>query len=418
MNVSMPRGGTVPPLSLKLFQPDHNSPDPIDDSDELGRLTMRQAFEMHLLKDYAVLPPPFDKAELIKQIIEYYSHPPGQRPERRVRTDNDSTIDLFYDAIQRWEEFNPQNPTQSEFDLALMEQFRGSIEGKRSNATLNKWISHLRIILNRMGQPGNSEKSQANLGYFHRVPYLRKFAARAKQEPRPSDEEDDELAADPDDPYAFTEEQINRAYNSCRVTSWPPQKRTGVEPRIWWQVSFVFLVNYGFRCDDWLWLRRSLFNAARTRFWYCPKKTRKWNKWINLVCNDTVRAHLALLPEIHADYIFNPTKCDEQLYREWHKIMDDAQLQRRDGTPFKPHDLRRTAGQRYASKFPGTGDLLLGHGLKGSKVFGKSYAGSKLMVPVWQAIREMPQPAAFLPVTEAWLEAQRFGKSQLTMFQK
>ena len=346
---SMPGAAASGPFSLRVWTPDDQQHG--DSRDLLGRLTLRQAYEQHVL------------------------------PYLTTDKKSPGTLEAYTNALGHWERLMPTNPTLEEIDDQLLELFRSKAD--QAPTTCNKWFRHIRAILSRMGPRTHDRRTRRNQRYFFEVPFL-----------------DDLQEADPD-PIELPDSAIDAMYRECHVATWPPEKRTGVTPAKWWQTSLVYMINYGPRRDDWLWLPWSKLKLADKEFSYVAKKTGKTH---HLVANTALLAHLHDWPRL-TEHVFSPTQSHRQLYREFHRIQAAAGVTRPDGLPVGFHDLRQTAAARYHGFALGTAEMLLGHSLRGQAVTKTHYLGKQYLKPLWQAIRTIPQPASFLPVIEQYQTA-------------
>ncbi|MDB5334687.1 MAG: integrase family protein, partial [Planctomycetaceae bacterium] len=223
--------------------------------------------------------------------------------------------------------------------------------------------------------------SRAALAFYQEIPWL------------------DNLKQETPNPVHLDDEQISRLYINSQITEWPRKSRTGCEPCDWWRCAIVIMVNYGQRRSDWYNMRTNAVSFEKETVIFKAKKTGKRQI---LVLNPTVTWHLRKLNPEGREFIFSPSQTNKQLYREWHRIQSAAKVSDPEGMPFTFHSLRATAAMRYHEYFPGTAELLLGHALRReSQVTAKHYLGSAQLKPLWNAIRNIPQPSAFLEAMEA-----------------
>jgi hypothetical protein len=298
------------------------------------------------------------------------------------------TLEAYENALDHWERVMLRDPVLEDLDDGVMDEFRDAAEAdpEFEATTCNKWFRHIRAILNRMGPRMLDKRTRRNKRFFAEVPYL------------------EDLPEDEPDPVELTELQINAMYEAAGVAKWPLKERTGVDAAHWWRTSLVFLVNYGTRRHDWLWLARSGFNG-KGEFGFRAKKT---NKQHDFVLNDAFASHLELFPT-DREYVFTPTKTHKQLYREFGLIQKAAGVSRPDGHLFGFQDLRQTCAARYHDFAPGTAEIVLGHALPDPKaaVTKKYYLGKQWLKPMWRAVKTIPQPAAFRPTIEAYLARRK-----------
>lgn len=353
------------PSHIKLWSPPSGREREVEETfDLIGSLTLRQGFEQFVLPQ-----------------LKDDEHP-------------QSTIKEYYNSIEHWERLMPTEPTFAEMDDDLMTMFRRAAKACEgySPATCNKWFRHVRVILNRMGpRLSNSKKSRRNKRYFSEVPLL------------------EDLTEEDPDPVEMPEKHINAAYTACDVATWPPKSRTGCEPSTWWRTSLVYLVNYGARRTDWLWLERSGMDFDKMTFRFRARKTKKVH---HMAFNDAFLSHLELMETV-SPYVFTPSKGNKQLYQQWHKIQAAAGIARKGGEPYGFHDLRQTASSLYNDHAPGTAELLLGHSLpREARTTAINYLGSNILKPLWRATRTLKQPAAFMPVLNAYRERVEAEKAR------
>lgn len=367
----------VPTFTPRLWNPEDQCD---DEHDEMGKLTLRQCYEQHY-----------------KKLLE--------KNKRAV-----NTFKAYENALNHWERLMPRNPTLAELGDDTMDEFLGKVD--LGPSTGNKWCRHLRAILNHMGpRVARDRRSRVNKKYFVEVPFL------------------DNVEEQPPKPIRWKDSALNSLYVATSVATWPPKSRTGVEPPHWWKASLVYLVNYGPRRDDWLFVPASNFDFETGEFSFTAKKTGKLHE---LVLNDAMRAHFEPFPANGRQYQFSPTKAHKQLYEQWHRIQREAGICCRldvtdparhkwqliehvapeawpTDTPIGFHDLRAAAAQRYHRFAPMTPSMLLGHSLPDEKarVTKEFYIGREWLEPLFEAIRTIPQPIAFRPLTEAFVKREK-----------
>lgn len=317
-------------------------------SDRLGSMTLRRVFEKSLL-----------------EILLTDDAAPA-------------TINGYRQALTHWERLTDNRPI-SRITTEYLQEFRKAAKAEThiSPATVNKWFRGIRSILNHLGPRSNSNRrSRACLRYFDEVPWL------------------DNLKEEEPDPIHIEDEQINRIYEHCTAANWPAKEDTGCEPRDWWRCALVVMVNYGQRRDDWYYLPAKAVSFEKGTVVFTAKKTEKRH---DLVLNEAVTWHLRKVNCGSRDLVFRPTQAHHQLYREWHRIQDAAGVADPNGEAFTFKAMRATAAARYHEYFPGTAELLLGHALRrDSKVTSQHYLGKARLKPLWNAIRNIPQPSAFV----------------------
>lgn len=337
--------------SLDLFKSFFSSTDGVTDG--LASMTLRQVFETSL-----------------RELLE---------TDGRAK----ATIQGYRKGLNHWERLT-DNPPIGKISTERLQQFRKAAKSETNftPASCNSWFRSLRAILNHLGPRNNSSRrSRSALSFYSEVPWL------------------DDLPTQTLDPSHLDEDQINRIYEHCRVAEWPPKSRTGCEPCDWWRCAIVIMVNYGPRRNDWYHLRSQAISFEKGICTFTAQKTGKKHV---LVLNDTVTWHLKKLGVNEREFVFTPSQTKIQLYREWHRIQSDAGVSAANGLPFEFQEVRATAAARYHEHFPGTAELLLGHGLKReNKVTYEHYLGNAKLKPLWHAIRHIPQPSSFIASMKA-----------------
>lgn len=340
---------SLAPATVKIWTPPEDRPTTareLDDPNSLAYMRLREVFE-----------------SLLRPILE---------------TDGieKSTLDVYRNALSHWERLT-NDPPIIEITTDELLEFRKAAKLGHKPQTCNKWFRHLRAILNHLGPRSRHDKrSRYARNFYQEVPWL-----------------DDLEETDPE-PVEITEDQINAIYEHCHVARWPLKARTNCEPTDWWRAVVVLGINYGPRRDDWYRLPSAAVSFHKGTFTYVAKKTGKRHE---LVLNDVVTWHLQRLGFQDRASLLTPTQSHRQLYREWHRIQNAAGVSGQDSLPFDFHALRHTCAARYHEHFPGTAEILLGHALpRNAQVTAISYLGKQLLKPVWNAIRNIPQPSAFV----------------------
>lgn len=326
-------------MTLQAYNPDSLS-DP-------ARLTLREAFERHLLPDI-------------------------------LACDARGTLQAYRGAINHWERHLGAIPV-SALSNALMAQFRDQLLARGlAPATVNKIWRHCRSILRRIGP--RHDRNPFGLSLIPEVPAMR--APR----PRP-------LAL----PRDVSNSDIDLLFRACRVATWPYGDST-LDPLVW-RTMLVLSHNYGPRTWD-TWQMR--WRSVDPHLLYL--RAQKTGKLAGLPYNSTTAGFLNALKRLR--YILAgsmllrhpvqdcPVFCGSlrraPFYQQWAAI-NHAACQAGLSRPVEFRQLRESCRTKYDAFGPQIGMWILGHAPKG--VSDTYYLNPSRAVR--DAVEAFPQPTSF-----------------------
>lgn len=256
------------------------------------------------------------RAWLARPLRAFYEGPFTARfcanVDRRTRADIVSTLNHFERVVA-------DRPALGSIDDGHLARLRDGLKGKLAAATVNKHLGNVSWLLSAAGPRDNRHPGALEL--LQRVPWVQSLHVDERSIRSVSD---DELVA---------------WWEAADAAVRP--KHDGVKPGDWWRALAATALTAILR-------RGALLNKLR---W---SKIDRYERWITVEgASDKVgrvrhkRLHefaLACLLKIRTadDVVFRWPFTDTEYYRQW------ARIEKRSGTDFGLHDLKRTALSRLA----------------------------------------------------------------------
>lgn len=348
-------GAPPPSVSLRLFEPDTFTADPVN-------LTLREFFE----------------TKLLPQLIAERKKP--------------GTIAAYRWALKHWETRTP-NPPLSKIDLDLPKTFLlGFAPPEFELATAAKLWRQLKAIFRRAAP--ESDRNPDGLGLIERIPRV-----KLKRPPRRSNR-------------LIALEEFDALYDACRVAKWP--RIPGVRAPLLWQTSLVCFSNLGprawdFFCDRphanplpqhcWRW---DWINWRTNTLQFVPDKT---GDELRLPLHPIVVAHLQAI-RTDRTFIFPATRNRHYVYDQWTAIKIAAGFDVEGPEDLDFQEIRANCQTEWDTLHFGLGDYILGHAPEGvGATWYRNFA--KLAA---EACQRFPQPPSFSRIFTA------SGPRQLSLF--